>query len=131
MSDKRALLTRALATLARSHFDLTAREDVSVAHILTNKNLLFVFWLLVIETNKAELRAKDLREYLRNLLLFLSLSSLHIDIQIADPLLLCLSILLYPLVRCRRHQLIIINHCSCTALRLLLLLLYHFYPQRK
>ena len=98
MSDKRALFTRALAALARSHLDLTAGEDVRVAHILTNKNLLFVFWLLVIETNKAELRAKDLRKYLRNLLLFLSLSSLYIDIQIADPLLLCLSILLYPLV---------------------------------
>ena len=60
VGDKCALLAGALATLSAAHLDFTARENVSVAHVLPNKDLLVIVRVLVIEAYEAELRAEDL-----------------------------------------------------------------------
>ena len=55
VSDQTSLLCSTLTALARAHFDLAARENVLVRHILTNENLLIVVRLLVVEAYEAEL----------------------------------------------------------------------------
>ena len=62
--DQRSLLLGTLSALTITHFNLTARKDFRVAHVLTDENLSIIVLSFVIEANEAELVAEDFGEYL-------------------------------------------------------------------
>ena len=61
LSDERALLGTALTTLAGTHGNLAARENVGVADILANEDLCINIRLLIVEANEAEFVTENFR----------------------------------------------------------------------
>ena len=56
-----ALFRCTLATLASSHVYLATREDICVAHVLSDKDFFCIVWLFIVEANKAEFITKYFR----------------------------------------------------------------------
>ena len=93
--DQCAQFLGTLAALSFAHLDLSAGEDVPIAYILPDVDLLLVALTLVVESNKAEFVSKNFREDLRESELLLLLSCLRCHVEEGDPAALSLTVLVY------------------------------------